>query len=331
MKNVLRFGAMLAMAASVAFSPAVSVKAATCLPGLEEADCKLVEGATAAANGLKSLTIDSYTVKLEVIGSPTGDVKVNVNGTGGMDTSAITPEMMSNPTELLKALVFALTADAAIEAPNAPAGGVIEVRIVEGVVYAKIGEQWVKQDVEKALAASGGFDASALMGLANNPAAGASNELLMQIPGAVNGSAEDGPEIAGKATRAITTSIDVSALVNGLLSEDMRPMLAQLMASIPGGQAIDESQLRQLGAAVAMFEPILKATEIRFTQYVGKDDMVPYGLDLKFATVIDPSVGAMFGLQQTLSLNIEFSVRVSNVNGGFTAEVPADAQELPSN
>lgn len=312
--------------------PILSVKAQDCPEGVTGADCDLLTAAGKAQ--YTSFTIDSYTVGINVKGAPTGDVVVDVKGSGAIDGSKLMPggTMLTDTTEILKALLMVLTIDAKVDASGKSQAGTIEVRFVDGVAYFKAsmqGDTWFKADVEKLLAAGGGMgmNPADMVDMGSNAALTEALNALTKLSGVATTTVTDGPEIGGVKTRQFTTEINVAALVNGLLGPDFRAQLKTLAGQF--GAPIDDAALAQLSGVVTMFEPLLKATKISAVQYIGVDDKLVYGADLMFATTVDAMTGAMFGLTNALSVDINFSIRLSGVNKPVTVEPVADATDLP--
>jgi hypothetical protein len=329
---------LLLIVAVLALAPVftVSAQGGDCPPGWSADDCALNAAADAKAEGIMSFRMESWSVSLVVTGAPDGDLNVQVSGDGAIDATSVVPDE-ANPLSVLDGLTMIMAMEASMAQGASSTSGALEIRIVDGMGYIN-GVQttqgtWWGMDLGRILAAAmaaqsddGGelpIDPSTVAELASNPMIAGLLGGLAQAPGFITGEGADGPTIDGQATRALTTRVNLSALLQFLSSPETSQQLTQML-----GQ--EGAMVMML---VPMFQPILDATTIVGTRYVSPADQMPRGIMFEFATQIDPNLLA--GLTggrpdpnaRPISINLMFEVRLAAINQPVTVEAPADATD----
>jgi hypothetical protein len=173
------------------------------------------------------------------------------------------------------------------------------------------------------------------MGTMASPETAKALEAFGNVPGLVSGTAEDGAEVDGQATRAIKLTIDLQVLLTALTGPEGRPIIKELLAA--QGQTMTDAeidqQLAQAKAALAMLEPTLKATTLQIGWLVGKTDQKFHGFSLLFDTTVDPTLASMMSggaggstaAPQPIKINFNLDVKLSKLGEPVTVEPVADA------
>ncbi|GAB4547071.1 MAG: hypothetical protein OHK0023_07750 [Anaerolineae bacterium] len=316
---------LAALAALLLVFPVFSASAQGCPQGLSAEDCTLMEEATAAFTGTTAFKMESWSFNLTVSGLPgTPDTTVEVTGDGVFDSSKVVVDA-NDPLSFLKGLVLALNMQAKLTGPQELSGD-LELRIVNDTLYAK-GEQatqgqWQKVPLDQLAGAAGGslpIDPSMLGGMMGmGEGAEGLNALFAS---ATTWAAEDGPTIGGVSTRAISQSIDLSAVVKTLTSPEGLEALKGLMAMT--GQQLDDAQLQQLTAFVPMLEPVLKGVTIKGVNYYGTDKTFR-GLKLELGLALDQQGAALIGFPGAVNMQLMLDVRLTDLGQAVTVEAPIE-------
>jgi hypothetical protein len=339
MKITFRLALLVALVAMLAFAPALNVvRAQDCPPGLSAEDCALLAKINTPTEMASSFKIEGFSINIAVTGAPTGDLSLDVTGSGALDTSKVDSAALSggDTAALIKGLIFQLAMNAALKQGGSDQAGDLEIRIVGGEVYLKgamvTGGRWFKLPPEQLAGAAGGglpVDPGMAQGLAENPAiVGALTQLFSSIPSAVTYSAAGGPTVGGKATRAITTSVNLEAIVKGLFAAGNRDALKSLLGALGAGP-VDDAQLAQLDQIVVLLEPTLKATKIEFTVYGEPTEGKFAGFALVIQTTVDQTLAGLLGGTNPISVSVKAEVKVAEMGQPVTVEAPADAVTPP--
>jgi hypothetical protein len=329
MKKMLRFGMAAAVIGMLAVAPMASrAQGGPCFPGLSTEDCELLAKADTMMPNM--FAIDSYDVAVNVTLGSNVVADIKATGSGVLDASKVVVDP-ADQASVFKGLIFALTADGAVNAQGQNQAGKLEVRIVDGILYINDGTKWQKTSVEDALNSSGAampVNPSTAGDLANNPAILGALQSLSAIPDFIKVTVADGESVDDKATKVFTFEVSLAALVNGITSPEFKPQLQALFQL--AGQEVTDQQLAQLTQITTIFQPVLDATTINFVRTIATDG-TPYGLELRFSTTVDQTVGALLQLTEEAKVDISFKVQISKVGQPVTVEVPADAVEIGTN
>lgn len=340
MKFTFRLALLMALVAVIAFAPALNVvRAQDCPPGLSAEDCALLAKINTPVEMAPSFKIEGFSVNLAVSGAPGGDIALDVTGSGALDASKVDAAALNtgDTTALFKTLIFQLAMNAALKGGGADQAGDLEVRVVGGEVYVKgamiTGGQWFKLPADQLAGAAGGalpVNPGMAQGLAQDPAvAGGLAQLFAAVPSALTYSSAEGPTVGGKATRAITTSVNLEAIVKGLFAPENREALKGLLGALGAGP-VDDAQLAQLDQIVVLLEPTLKATKIEFTVYGEPTEGKFAGFALVIETTVDQTLAGLLGGTNAISVSVKVDVKVAEMGQPVTVEAPADAVAPPS-
>jgi hypothetical protein len=340
MKSIFRYGVLLAVMAVLAFSPALNTKAqGSCLPGLSADDCKLI--ADSEAQKVTSFAIDSWTLKLDVKGTTTGDVSVDAKGSGAIDFSEVKP-VAGKPESVAAGLKFVMTLEGTSTAAGKTDGGTGEIRIVDGVMYVKSDKtEWQKTDFAKVLAQSSssgssmGLDPMALSKTFADPQVAGLLQALLTVDGFIGTEAGDGPAVGDAATRQITVNVNLGALLTAVTTDKLPPSLSTMLKAAN----MDASTLTMVAGLLG---PTLNSAKIGVVRYVGTGDKMLHGIGLNFAVTIDPQLMSMAGgmaggmgggsataaPQGPISISFTFDAKLTKINEPVSVEAVADAKEM---
>ncbi len=357
MKPVFRLWIVLWIALLV-IAPAMMTTRAQgelCLPGLQPADCELM---TAAGKGSITSFVMDYALKVNVSGieglksgaETLHDIALNVAGNGpfGLDTAKLPTDAKPGDLASLLKSIPAITLGNAIKIDlkngDQPQSFSLEFRILDSKLYFKSDNpdfyknnqnllgKWIVAPLDsKALGQAAGSSglSGAMMGGAMT---GGSNAAQMQamarqfaaVPGFINATRADANDEA-----TFTINIDVAAL---LKSQEFKPMLRAMLASRRGGGKMDD---KQLDAMIAMAIPYFENLKVTVTSVVGTKDQLTHGFGLHIALKLTAeqmrSLAALGGgsnlpeFKNPLDADINFSIKLSNLNQPVKLDAPADA------
>jgi hypothetical protein len=241
---------------------------------------------------------------------------------------------VTDPIVAMNGLMALIAFDASLTGTD-PQQGSAEFRLIDGDLYLMVseaGEQWLKLNLPQIIQAgmqSGNmpFDPSMIAGAAGavDPAQlAALGSAFEQVPNLVTGSAADGPAVDSVPTRALTANVDLKPLGEFLSS----PQASQALQQAFGDQAA------MIGMVGPMLQPIFNTTTIEATRYIGVSDQMPHGLRFVFNTTLDPQTLAMLSGEtpaagaQPVTVNLEFEVRIGQLNTAQPVTAPADAMDM---
>lgn len=339
MKSILRYGVLAALIMVMAAASVVTTNAqgaTLCPKGLTADDCSLLTGSKAAT----SFVMD-YTVTAKTAGT-TSDFDLEVKGSGPIDVSKVTAG--TDPSKMYAGLLFQTKMDASLAAGSQKQAGSIEIRIVDGFIYIN-GDQatkgkWMKVDLAK-------VTQSSMSGLPVSPSSlntAVDPALITALEGlagdALSGKSADGPTVDGVATKQITVSLDLNALVKSLGTDKGAAAIAQIAAMVPGGASASGMDPKQIQQAVSQFqpmlEPTLKATTISFSWLIDPAAKQYRGFSAIIKTTVDPALAAMMSggaggaAPKAISVDLELNVTLSKLGAPVTVDPVADAVDMTS-
>jgi hypothetical protein len=360
MKSIFRFCLVLLIAVLV-IAPTMTITRAqgtACLPGLQEADCTLL---TAAGKGSISSVTMAYTLAVKVTGiegvksgsSTLHDISLNVAGNGplSLDKSKLPAGLTPGDPSAAIAGVAALTLGNAIKidltnGPDAQSRS-FEFRIIDSKVYWKSDNadmypnsqkdqvgKWLVMPIDPSQMSSMPGFSNAMMGSAMMSGSGAAQaqammQQFMAVPGFITATRSDANDEA-----TFTVNVSIATL---LKSPQFKPILTALASSMGGGSS-SPMDPAQLDAMLGMSTPYFENLKITATSVVGTKYQLAHGvgfhISLSLTAAQLQSLGALFGgsssgsmpkLTNPLSADVNFMIKLSNLNQPITLTAPADA------
>jgi len=316
MKSIFRITllvALLALGLSAAIVPTRAASPCEAL-GLSSDDCALIDAVNASKNNV--FTIDSWSVKVNVSGTPGGDVTADISGTGAVDASAVKADPAKTDS-FYTGLKLQLAGSGTVNASGKEQKGDFEIRIVDNTLFAKLNGQWFKGDM-KSLADSQSSSLGSLGSMGSMGSSGLDFASLAALPGLLKAEAKDGPAIGEQKTRQVTLTVDLGAVVNPANLDAVKKALG------PAGAQAD--------MLLAGFGSILQNVKITLVGYYGVDSKHFHGLDLSINATIAKEAAAMLGsaLANDVKADISFSTRLTKFDEAVTVEAVPDAKPLPT-
>ncbi len=339
MKSIFRLTALLALVL-IALSPALTVavngQAMPC-DGLADADCKLLQDSISADGMAKLSSFNAdYTLNASVAGTDASDGNINATGSGSF---AIDPTVIAalksgagntdsaNPLNALNGLTMqtSLKADGSFVGSQ---GVSFDLRSVGDNLYFKgdsiaqgkwmvINLSAALQFVQNYVALSAQNAVQSLMpgtagaaNIATDPKVQADIATLIKTPGVFKGEASDGPSVDGQATRKLTYSLDVGALVN---SPEFKTLATDAVKA--SGQEADAAQIAASVDPVAIQE-VLKDSKFQLTWLVGSNDKLLHGFRLTLAVKIQPTYVAILtntNDAKEFDANVDLNIQLSKI------------------
>ncbi|MFQ3535402.1 MAG: hypothetical protein SNJ58_05955 [Aggregatilineales bacterium] len=310
---------VLALISLLLLTPALTVSAQDCPPGIGASDCALIASATGENAGKLASFVMDFTVDAVIKGVEGGDVMLAVKGSGGIDISKLNL-MASDPVEALAGLVFRAAMDASLKGGGQEQSGTVEIRIVDGQVYFKGfdgTDTWQQQPADDlfsqlGLGDTGGSDMGDLGGLLGN----LGNPALSGLFGAIQTvyTASDGPTIE-VSTRAIVATTDLKPLLQALADPTISDALSQIIPQ-------DDPNVAQIGSLLPLLSALFKEAKIVATQYYGTDGTFR-GLKFELSLVVDGMMASMLtNTPNDIEVQFALDVRLSKLGEPYTVEVP---------
>ncbi|HML23638.1 MAG TPA: hypothetical protein PKD09_18425 [Aggregatilinea sp.] len=315
MKHLSRLMSVLVIVAVLMGMPALSAFAQGDNPacaGLEAADCEVLTGATAAMGTVSSFRIPAWSFTLTGTDG-TDNIDISASGSGEF----VMPSDPANPMDGLMVHLVIDSIEATIPGED-PVSDSAEVIVADGMTYVNYGGQWYGEELTAE-------DASTFGDLFSGSASGSMglDSLGIDMTGVVTTTRGADADADGQAVQTYVTSVDVGGMLTALLSS---PSFGALLGMGMGAEGADmgmgdmtPEDLQMIGA---MFAPMLAGTTIEFTQGIGVDDSYIHSVALDVVLNLDIS---MFDPETApISGELHFSAGVSEHNGSFTVEAPAE-------
>lgn len=315
MKQLTRLMSVLIVVAVLVGTPALSVFAQGDNPactGLEAADCETLTGAAAAMQTVTSFSIPSWSFSLAGTDG-TDSIDVSASGSGEF----MLPPDLANPTAGLMVHLVIDSYSATVPGED-PQSGSVEVIMADGMAYINYDGQWYGEELTaddaQSLTDSFGGASTGSFGL---------DSLGVDLTSVATTTRGVDTEANGQTVQTYVTSIDGGALLVSVLSSPaFGSLLGMGMSAETSDLGMDQMTPEDMQMMAAIFAPMMAGTTIEFGQGIGADDNYIYSVALDVAlnldlTIFDPEAGSVSG-------ELHFAAEVSDHNGTFTVEAPAD-------
>lgn len=316
---VMAFGPVLTAFAQGGDDPACG--------GLGVDDCQMVKDAAAMMDGVTAFTAPYYSIDLDL---QIDDETVTFYAEGSLvlvETDGDTPNM------------HLVVDSASISTPDGGSSGVIEIIMLDGMVYIKTNDQWYggEADVEA------GMDNLDELGPLGALGGMGDMSALDDMGGLLDGIAEitrsDDEDMNGQSMAVFTNRINIGQLIVALLtSPAFQDILGSAMGSALGGDAADADapglfdQLRpeDLQLFAPMIQMFLGDTSLSTAQWIGLDDGYIHKVTVDLVVDLDlGSIPIPLDVEvQVIYVTVNFMSEIADFNAAPDIAPPADYKPL---